>query len=250
MKVNGEKMNILNLKNRTIASQYVATELIKVMKAKPNAVLGLATGSTMTDVYRYLVTLINANEMDLNSIITFNLDEYIGLAPNHEQSYYTYMHEHLFNHHESWNKSNLYVPNGIAKDLQRACSDYEQALRNQGPADIQILGIGENGHIGFNEPYSSFDSQTRVVNLTESTIHANSYHFSHIEDVPKQAISMGLDSIMSAKRIILLALGSRKKDIVKQLIEGQISEKLPSSILHHHGNVEIIVDDEAYVTNN
>ncbi len=250
MKVNGEKMNILNLKNRTIASQYVATELIKVMKAKPNAVLGLATGSTMTDVYRYLVTLINANEMDLNSIITFNLDEYIGLAPNHEQSYYTYMHEHLFNHHESWNKSNLYVPNGIAKDLQRACSDYEQALRNQGPADIQILGIGENGHIGFNEPYSSFDSQTRVVNLTESTIHANSYHFSHIEDVPKQAISMGLDSIMSAKRIILLALGSRKKDIVKQLIEGQISEKLPASILHHHGNVEIIVDDEAYVTNN
>ncbi|PNZ56909.1 glucosamine-6-phosphate deaminase [Staphylococcus casei] len=243
-------MNILNLKNRTIASQYVATELIKVMKAKPNAVLGLATGSTMTDVYRYLVTLINANEMDLNSIITFNLDEYIGLAPNHEQSYYTYMHEHLFNHHESWNKSNLYVPNGIAKDLQRACSDYEQALRNQGPADIQILGIGENGHIGFNEPYSSFDSQTRVVNLTESTIHANSYHFSHIEDVPKQAISMGLDSIMSAKRIILLALGSRKKDIVKQLIEGQISEKLPASILHHHGNVEIIVDDEAYVTNN
>ncbi|MGO3048872.1 MAG: glucosamine-6-phosphate deaminase [Staphylococcus sp.] len=243
-------MNILNLKNRTIASQYVATELIKVMKAKPNAVLGLATGSTMTDVYRYLVTLINANEMDLNSIITFNLDEYIGLAPNHEQSYYTYMHEHLFNHHESWNKSNLYIPNGIAKDLQRACSDYEQALRNQGPADIQILGIGENGHIGFNEPYSSFDSQTRVVNLTESTIHANSYHFSHIEDVPKQAISMGLDSIMSAKRIILLALGSRKKDIVKQLIEGQISEKLPASILHHHGNVEIIVDDEAYVTNN
>ncbi|WP_341636741.1 glucosamine-6-phosphate deaminase [Staphylococcus casei] len=243
-------MNILNLKNRTIASQYVATELIKVMKAKPNAVLGLATGSTMTDVYRYLVTLINANEMDLNSIITFNLDEYIGLAPNHKQSYYTYMHQHLFNHHEGWNKSNLYVPNGIAKDLQRACSDYEQALRNQGPADIQILGIGENGHIGFNEPYSPFDSQTRVVDLTASTIHANSYHFSHIEDVPKQAISMGLDSIMSAKRIILLALGSRKKDIVKQLIEGQISEKLPASILHHHGNVEIIVDDEAYGTNN
>ena len=243
-------MNILNLKNRTIASQYVATELIKVMKARPNAVLGLATGSTMTDVYRYLVSLINANDMELNSIVTFNLDEYIGLAPDHKQSYYTYMHQHLFNHHKDWNKSNIYVPNGIAKDLQRACFDYEQALQNQGPADIQILGIGENGHIGFNEPYSPFDSQTRVVDLTASTINANSYHFSHIEDVPKQAISMGLDSIMSAKRIILLALGSRKKDIVKQLIEGQISEKLPASILHRHENVEIIVDDEAYGANN
>ncbi|SCT93813.1 glucosamine-6-phosphate isomerase [Staphylococcus xylosus] len=245
----GEKMNVINLKNQTIASQYLATELLKQLKTNPNTVLGLATGSTMINVYKYLSELLNINQIDLSRVVTFNLDEYIGLAPDHKQSYHVYMNEHLFKHNDSWQKDNIHLPMGNAKDVVQEASVYEQLLCDIGPADIQILGIGENGHIGFNEPYTSFDSVTSVVDLTPSTIKANSKYFETIENVPKQAISMGLSSIMRAKRIILLALGEHKKEAIKQLLEGDISESLPASILRQHANVEVIVDDEIFQLN-
>ncbi|MBB2507003.1 glucosamine-6-phosphate deaminase [Staphylococcus cohnii] len=239
-------MYILNLENRQLASQYVAIELLKQMKLKPDSVLGLATGNTMTDVYKYLKTLINNNNLQLDQIVTFNLDEYVGLSADNEQSYHAYMYQQLFKHHQTWHKENIFIPQGDTDNLEQECLMYEQYLKDKGPADIQILGIGENGHIGFNEPGSSFESVTRVVDLSSSTINANSRYFDSIEDVPKQAISMGLASIMRAKRIVLLAMGRNKKEAISQLIEGDISEALPASILHQHPHVDVIVDNEVF----
>ena len=241
-------MYILNLENRQLASQYVATELLKQIKMKPDSVLGLATGNTMTDVYKYLKTLINHNHLQLDQIVTFNLDEYVGLSADNEQSYHAYMYQQLFKYHQTWHKENIFIPQGDTNNLEQECLMYEQYLKDKGPTDIQILGIGENGHIGFNEPGSSFESITRVVDLSSSTMKANSRYFDSIEDVPKQAISMGLASIIRAKRIILLAMGRNKKEAVSQLIEGEISETLPASILHQHPHVEVIVDNEIFDT--
>lgn len=156
------------------------------------------------------------------------------------------MHQRFFNQNEQWNEDNIYIPSGVAEDLNQEAKHYEDALKAVGQPDIQILGIGENGHIGFNEPGTPFDSQTRVVDLTPSTMHANSVHFKHSEDVPKQALSMGLSSIMRAKRIILLAFGDKKIDAIQRLVNGETTEDLPASILHNHDNVEIIVDDVIY----
>ncbi len=156
------------------------------------------------------------------------------------------MHQRFFGQNEQWNPENIYIPNGSAADLSQEAEDYEAALKAVGQPDIQILGIGENGHIGFNEPGTPFNSVTRVVDLTPSTLHANSVHFAHLDDVPKQALSMGLASIMRAKRIILLAFGDKKIDAIQKLIHGETTEALPASILHNHPNVEIIVDDVIY----
>lgn len=158
----------------------------------------------------------------------------------------THIYQQLFKHHQTWHKENIFIPQGDTDNLEQECLMYEQYLKDKGPADIQILGIGENGHIGFNEPGSSFESVTRVVDLSSSTINANSRYFDSIEDVPKQAISMGLASIMRAKRIILLAMGGNKKEAISQLIDGKISEALPASILHQHPHVDVIVDNEVF----
>lgn len=235
-------MKLINLKNKSIASDYVAVELLKLIQSTPTATLGLATGNTMTEIYPRLSELLTANRVNLNDIKTFNLDEYVGLNSSHPQSYYTYMHELLFNHNE-WNEDHIYIPRGDAPDLEDEVHVYEQRLSSIGQPDIQLLGIGENGHIGFNEPGTSFDSQTRVVDLTDSTIKANSIHFDTIDDVPKQAISMGLQSIMRAKRIILLAFGERKQKAIERLMNGPKTETLPASILQTHPNVDIIIDD-------
>lgn len=235
-------MKLINLKNKSIASDYVAVELLKLVQSTPIATLGLATGNTMTEIYPRLSELLTANRVNLNDIKTFNLDEYVGLNSSHPQSYYTYMHELLFNHNE-WNEDHIYIPRGDAPDLEDEAYAYEQRLFSIGQPDIQLLGIGENGHIGFNEPGTSFDSQTRVVDLTDSTIKANSIHFDTIDDVPKQAISMGLQSIMRAKRIILLAFGERKQEAIERLMNGPKTETLPASILQTHPNVDIIIDD-------
>lgn len=235
-------MKLINLKNKSIASDYVAVELLKLIQSTPTATLGLATGNTMTEIYPRLSELLTANRVNLNYIKTFNLDEYVGLNSSHPQSYYTYMHELLFNHNE-WNEDHIYIPRGYAPDLEDEAYAYEQRLFSIGQPDIQLLGIGENGHIGFNEPGTSFDSQTRVVDLTDSTIKANSIHFDTIDDVPKQAISMGLQSIMRAKRIILLAFGERKQEAIERLVNGSKTETLPASILQTHPNVDIIIDD-------
>lgn len=239
-------MQLYNLRNKQLASQYVATELLKQIKHQPHAVLGLATGSTMTELYTQLADLLEANTVDVSEVKTFNLDEYVGAAPTDLHSYHAYMHQRFFSQNEGWNYDHIYIPNGVAENLAQEAENYEATLAKAGQPDIQILGIGENGHIGFNEPGTPFDSTTRVVDLTPSTMHANSVHFAHLDDVPKQALSMGLASIMRAKRIILLAFGDKKIDAIQQLIHGEVTEALPASILQNHPNVEIIVDDVIY----
>lgn len=203
-------MEIYNLNDKSTASIYTAIEMLKTIKTKPNAILGLATGSTMVDLYPRFSDLLKANHIDVSQVRTFNLDEYIGLNADHVQSYHTYIYDRLFNQYEGWNRKNIYIPNGVADKIEHEGEHYEKLLHDIGRPDIQILGIGENGHIGFNEPGTPFDSVTRIVDLAPSTLHANSVHFKNKDKVPKQAISMGLSSIMRAKRIILLAFGEKK----------------------------------------
>ena len=239
-------MRILNLGDQQTASRYVAIELIKLLQDKPDAILGLATGASMTSVYPYFTDLLDLNHIDVSQVHTFNLDEYVGLDAHHEHSYHHYMHERLFDNYSGWNKAFIHIPNGAADNLESEALRYETLLQSVGQRDIQLLGIGQNGHIGFNEPGTPFDSHTRVVNLTTSTIQANSVHFSKLADVPKQAISMGLDNITRAKRIILLAFGDKKHDALQRLIDGHITEDLPASILHQHERVDVIVDNALY----
>ncbi|MCU5745416.1 glucosamine-6-phosphate deaminase [Staphylococcus sp. SQ8-PEA] len=239
-------MKIINLGAERLASEYAAIEIVKAIINKPTTTLGLATGNTMINVYHELVKLINLNQLNLSSVHTFNLDEYMKLGKGDKESYHSYMYRYLFDHNETWNKDNIHIPNGKVRDITEEIKNYETHLSQDGPVDIQLLGIGENGHIGFNEPGASFDSTTRVVNLTKSTLNANRQHFNNEADIPTQAISMGLKSIMSAQRIILLAFGEKKREAIQRLVEGEISEDLPASILHHHPDVEVVVDDEIY----
>ncbi|MEB8091958.1 glucosamine-6-phosphate deaminase [Mammaliicoccus lentus] len=239
-------MKFINLGTEKEACHYVANELLKQIITDNKSVLGLATGGTMVGVYEQLVNLIKINKLDLSNITTFNLDEYIGIDSDHPESYYTYMHDILFNHLSSWNEEKIHLPHGSANDLNSEVERYENLIDKEGPMDIQILGIGENGHIGFNEPGTSFDSLTNVVDLTESTIEANSRYFETKEEVPKQAISMGIQSILKAKRIILLAFGPKKAEAIQKLLSGEITTDLPASALYNHPNVEIIVDNSAY----
>lgn len=239
-------MKFINLGTEKEACHYVANELLKQIITDNKSVLGLATGGTMVGVYEQLVNLIKINKLDLSNITTFNLDEYIGIDSDHPESYYTYMHDILFNHLSSWNEEKIHLPHGSTNDLNSEVERYENLIDKEGPMDIQILGIGENGHIGFNEPGTSFDSLTSVVDLTESTIEANSRYFETKEEVPKQAISMGIQSILKAKRIILLAFGPKKAEAIQKLLSGEITTDLPASALYNHPNVEIIVDNSAY----
>lgn len=238
-------MKIINLGTKELASFYVACELFKQMDEYPNSNLGLATGGTMTNVYEHLVSLLKKNQLDVSKITTFNLDEYVGLEPEHNQSYHYYMNQILFNQYPYFNRQNIHIPNGDVSNLDEEVKRYNQIIKSEGPIDVQLLGIGENGHIGFNEPGTDFDSETHVVDLTESTIKANSRYFNHESEVPKQAVSMGLQSIIKAERIILLAFGEKKRQAINNLLTQPISEDIPSTILKTHANVEIYVDDAA-----
>lgn len=215
------------------------------MSCQPTSKLGLATGGTMTEVYKYLIELLEKNQLDVSHVETFNLDEYVGLKAEHPQSYHYYMNEVLFDQYPNFNKENIHIPNGYSSQLEDEAERYNQLLNDRGPVDIQILGIGENGHIGFNEPGTDLHSETHIVDLTESTIRANSRYFESESDVPQQAVSMGLASILKAKRIILLAFGEKKKEAIHQLMNNQVTKDIPSTILHAHPNVEVYVDDEA-----
>ena len=238
-------MKIINLGSKKLASFYVACELYKEMSCQPTSKLGLATGGTMTEVYKYLVELLEKNQLDVSHVETFNLDEYVGLKASHQQSYHTYMNKVLFEQYPHFVKNHIHIPDGLSENLEVEAERYNNLLDERGPIDIQILGIGENGHIGFNEPGTDFNSETHVVNLTESTIKANSRFFDNEKDVPRQAVSMGLASILKAKRIILLAFGPKKKEAISKLLNEQVTEDVPATILHTHPNVEVYVDDEA-----
>lgn len=199
--------------------------------------LGLATGSSPVELYQEIV----ASDLDFTDMTSINLDEYVGLAPDNVQSYHYFMQEHLFKF-KPFKAS--YVPDGLAKDVQAECDRYNQLIKDT-PIDLQVLGIGQNGHIAFNEPGTPFDSVTHEVDLTESTIQANSRFFDSIDEVPKSAICMGISNIMTAKEILLIAKGKNKAQAVKDMLEGPITEAVPASVLQKHPHVTVVLDQNA-----
>lgn len=214
-----------------------AFELIKEGMNKGAKVLGLATGSTPETLYKEMT----ASDLDFSEMTSVNLDEYVGLGGEDDQSYRYFMNDQLFNKKPF---KNTYVPNGKAEDLAAECKHYEEIIDNN-PIDIQILGIGQNGHIGFNEPGTPLDSLTHVVELTESTINANKRNFEKVEDVPTRAVSMGIGSILKGKKMILMAYGEAKADAIKGMIDGPVSVDLPASALQNHSDVVVIIDEAA-----
>jgi len=224
--------------------QRAIQEVINQIKNKPASVLGLATGSTPEGVYRELIDKYQSGEICFADIKTFNLDEYIGIPDDHECSYNYYMNNKLFKHINIQPEA-VNLPNGNAIDIDRECEDYDQKIRENGGIDLQILGIGHNGHIAFNEPGTPFESTTHVVDLAESTIKANSRFFDSPDQVPRQAITMGIKSIMQARRIILIAKGKGKASIMYKALKGPVTPEVPASVIQHHPNILVILDNEA-----
>lgn len=237
-------MKLIILKNKTEVAQLLSKIIIDIIKVKPNVVLGLATGSSPIETYDLLIADAKNNKRDWTKVTTFNLDEYIGLSPKHEKSYRYFMNHQLFNHIKSLNLENTYVPSGLG-NLAKNIEDYEKLLKTKGPIDLQILGLGTNGHIAFNEPGTLADSRTHIVDLTKETIAANKRFFAKIEDVPTRAITMGIATILEAKLIVLIATGINKAAAIRELIEGKVSIKYPCTFLQNHDDVTIIIDEEA-----
>ena len=225
-------------------SRLAADALSQQVNEKPSCVLGLATGSTPLGTYACLVEDAKRGEVDLSQVTTFNLDEYRGLPDMHEQSYRYYMTKNLYEP-LGLDLSHLHMPNASSPNPDTACEAYERAIQEAGGIDLQLLGIGRNGHIGFNEPSESFSLATHIVTLTDSTIQANSRLFDSDKDVPREAMTMGIGTIMGARRIVLIASGADKAEIVAQTLSGPVTPQVPASILQQHGNVTIIVDQEA-----
>ena len=211
---------------------------------KPDCVLGLATGSTPIPTYKAMAELYKAGAVDYSKVTTYNLDEYVGLGHEHDQSYYYFMHDNLFKY-INVPEENVNVLSGTAKDLEAECASYEERIQKSGGIDLQILGIGHNGHIAFNEPDDAFAPVTHVVSLTARTIEANTRFFASSADVPRQAVSMGIGTIMKAKAIVLVATGAGKAQAVHDMVYGEITPQCPASILQLHPNVTIMVDKEA-----
>ena len=222
-----------------IASNIIASQVI----LKPNSVLGLATGSSPLGIYSRLIKLYESGNVDFSKVTTVNLDEYMGLTSDNEQSYRYFMNQNLF---EKINIDlrNTYVPNGLCKDVKEECELYDKRIQELGGIDIQLLGIGLDGHIGFNEPDNVFVGDTHLVDLTESTIDANSRFFNDREEVPKRALTMGMKSIMQARKIIIVANGEQKKEILEKAIFGEITPLIPASILQLHPDVTVIYSKE------
>ena len=222
------------------AGMIVASEILK----KPDCILGLATGSTPIPTYQEMIRMNKEGILDFSRVRSFNLDEYIGLAPDHVCSYRRFMNEQLFDH-INIDKANTHVPCGIGADHEADAKAYDAAVEAAGGIDLQILGIGHDGHIGFNEPGDEFVSGTNIVTLTDMTIDANTRFFEKREDVPRQAITLGNRNIMAAKRIILLATGKGKAKAIAQAIKGDITPKMPASLLQVHPNVQFLLDEDA-----
>ncbi|MFG6116699.1 glucosamine-6-phosphate deaminase [Halobacillus sp. MO56] len=223
------------------AAHFIESKIVE----NPGAVLGLATGGTPLDTYEELVKGYKKGKVSYRQACTLNLDEYVGLEEDHPQSYHYFMREKLFDHIDI-DASNTHLPNGNAENIDHECQRYEGLIDEIGPPDLQVLGIGINGHIGFNEPGTSFDSTTHVVTLTESTRKANARFFPTPEDVPTHSITMGIRSILKSKQIILLASGEDKAPAIQRLLEGEIDEAFPASALKNHPDVTLIVDESAY----
>ncbi|GGF29361.1 glucosamine-6-phosphate deaminase 1 [Halobacillus andaensis] len=238
-------MKVIITHNNQELSEKACELIEQQVKEKPDSVLGLATGGSPLGTYNEMIKGCNHRSVDYEHVKALNLDEYIGLDKNDPQSYHFFMRKHLFDH-ININPDHTYIPNGKAKDLQEECEQYEQFIEDIGPPDLQLLGIGQNGHIGFNEPGTPFDRETHIIQLEESTRQANARFFESIDDVPKQAITMGIQSILKSKKIVVIASGERKADAIQRLLEEEPSENLPASALRNHKNVTLIVDEEAY----
>lgn len=224
-----------------VAGNIIAAQII----LKPDSVLGFATGSSPVGTYAELVKKNKAGEIDFSEITTVNLDEYKGLPVDHDQSYRYFMDDNLFNH-VNINKANTYLPNGMAEDPQAECERYEKEIQDLGGVDLQLLGIGHNGHIGFNEPSDHFEKIVNCVTLTERTIEANKRFFASADDVPRQAYSMGIGTIMSAKKIIMVVSGEDKAEALRDCVMGPITPASQGSILQLHPDVTIVCDEAAY----
>lgn len=236
-------MEVYIFENKKELYEKLAKKYIDVINKNPKIKLGLATGSTTIPLYEALIKDHQINKTSYKDVSTFNLDEYIGLDERHEQSYITFMNEKLFDHIDI-KRTNTYIPSGTAKDLKLEAKAYDELL-NKNQIDILLLGIGTNAHIGFNEPGSKFDSETTIVQLTEETKESNSRFFSNVDEVPSLAITMGIASMLRAKKIILVATGSQKAEAIKNTIEGEVTTAVPASSLQTHPNVEVYLDKDA-----
>lgn len=226
-------------------SRMAAGIIAEALQRNPRLVLGLATGSTPVGTYRELIKAFQEGKISFKEAFAVNLDEYVGLAPDHPQSYAYFMEEELFSHVDM-PPDHRHIPRGLAPDLDEECRRYEEVIRNLGGVDLQLLGIGVNGHIGFNEPGTPFDARTHVVELTPSTREANARFFESIDEVPTHAITMGLGTILEARHILLLASGPTKREAIRALREGEPDPEWPATCLWLHKNVDVIVDREAY----
>ena len=233
---------------RTKDYQDLSRKAANIIRAqvilKPDCVLGLATGSSPVGTYQNLVKWYQNGDLDFSNVSSINLDEYRGLRPDNDQSYRYFMDTNLFNH-INIDKSKTFVPNGLEEDSQKACDDYDQIIETMGGVDLQLLGLGHNGHIGFNEPSEAFPSGTHCVDLARSTIEANKRFFASEADVPRQAYTMGIRSIMLAKKIVMVVSGEDKAEILKNVVNGPITPQVPASVLQLHRDVVIVADEAA-----
>ena len=236
-------MKIYKAKDYKDMSRKAANIISAQVIMKPNCVLGLATGSTPIGTYDQLVEWYNKGDLDFSEVTTVNLDEYKGLPRTNDQSYYYFMHQHLFDR-VNIDPERTNVPNGMEPDAEKECGRYEELIRSLGGVDLQ-LGLGHNGHIGFNEPGEAFEKETHCVDLTESTIEANKRFFASADDVPKQAYTMGIKTIMQAKKILIVVNGENKADIVERAFFGPVTPEVPASILQLHNDVTLVGDEAA-----
>lgn len=243
MRINYNGMTIFVKDNYESMSKKAAALVAAQVTLKADSVLGLATGSTPEGMYQALVQMYLQDEVDFSEAISFNLDEYYPIDASNPQSYHYYMEEKFFKH-VNFKEGNNHLPDGKALDVEEACKAYDEAIYEHG-IDLQVLGIGNNGHIGFNEPDVHFESSTHLVKLDVGTIEANARFFETIEEVPTRAVSMGIKNIMHAKKIILIASGEAKADIIEAMIFGDITPKVPASILQLHNDVTMILDQAA-----
>lgn len=240
----GKDMNIVRAKDYEDLSRKAANIISAQVILKPDCVLGLATGSTPIGTYQQLVERYKKGDLDFAGVTTVNLDEYRGLPRENDQSYYYFMHDNLFSH-VNIPEGRSFLPDGTEPDSEKACTDYERIIREVGGVDLQLLGLGHNGHIGFNEPGPAFEADTHCVRLTEQTIKANQRFFASIDDVPKEAYTMGIKTIMHARKILLVVSGEDKAEAVKNSFFGPITPQVQASILQLHKDVTVVADEAA-----
>ncbi len=237
-------MNIYRVKNYEDMSRRAAAIVSAQIVLKPDCVLGLATGSSPEGLYQNLVKQYKDGDLDFSRVTSVNLDEYKGLAPDHEQSYRRFMNDHLFDH-VNIDKDRTFVPDGLNEDSEKVCSAYDELIARTGGIDLQLLGLGNNGHIGFNEPADAFICGTHCVELTQSTIDANKRFFASEDLVPRYAYTMGIGNIMATKKILLIVSGKAKAEALKAALTGPVTPKVPASVLQLHPDVAVVADEDA-----